>query len=110
MATWSLYVVRMDSGDLYTGIATDVERRFSEHTEAQGKGAKCLRGKGPLTLAYQVPLGSRSLASRAEYALKQWSKSRKEQWLTAALGAEALLFALELEPELQAPEESAPSP
>lgn len=109
MATWSLYLVRMDSGDLYTGIATDVERRFSEHSGTQGKGAKCLRGKGPLELAYQVPIGSRSLASRVEYAFKQWSKPRKEQWLRGAAGVEALLKALEFEPECPAPKESTPS-
>ena len=90
-------------------VATDVERRFSEHSGTQGKGAKCLRGKGPLRLAYQVCIGSRSLALRAEYAFKQWGKPRKEQWLRGAAGVEALLEALELEPDHPLSNESAPS-
>ena len=32
---WFLYLVRTASGALYTGIATDVERRFAEH-QAEG--------------------------------------------------------------------------
>ena len=29
--TWWLYIVETESGKLYTGITTDVNRRFNEH-------------------------------------------------------------------------------
>jgi len=50
MKNWFLYVIRCKHGKLYTGITTDVERRFAEHESNDKKGAKCLRGKTPLTL------------------------------------------------------------
>jgi len=72
--TWFLYLIRCKDGSLYTGITTDVERRFIEHQS--GKGAKYLRGKAPLTLAFQQKVGSRSAALKAEASIKQLSKTR----------------------------------
>lgn len=73
---WQLYMVRCVDGSLYTGIATDVARRFAEHQA--GRGAKYLRGRGPLQLVYQQPAGDRSRALRLELAVKRLSKEEKE--------------------------------
>ncbi|MEL6090058.1 MAG: GIY-YIG nuclease family protein [Plesiomonas shigelloides] len=73
---WWLYMVRMADGRLYTGISTDVARRFSQHVN--GKGARALRGKGPLTLVWQQEVGAHSVALKLEYRLKRWRKARKE--------------------------------
>jgi len=75
---WYLYLVRTASGSLYTGIATDVARRFAEHQAGAPKGARSLRGKGPLTLELQRPVGARSRASRLEWQVKRWPRARKE--------------------------------
>lgn len=75
---WHLYLVRTASGSLYTGITTDVERRFAEHQAGAPKGARSLRGKGPLTLAFQATAGDRSRASKLEWQVKRWPKARKE--------------------------------
>jgi len=75
---WYLYLVRTASGSLYTGIATDVARRFAEHQAGAPKGARSLRGKGPLTLEFQRPVGDRSRASRLEWQVKRWPRARKE--------------------------------
>ncbi len=75
---YSLYILRCADGSLYTGIALDVVRRLQEH-QAGARGAKYLRGRGPLTLAYQAQIGDRSAASRAEYAVKRLPKSDKER-------------------------------
>lgn len=75
---WFLYLVRTDGGALYTGISTDVERRFAEHQAGAPKGARALRGKGPLELVFHSPVGDRSRASRLEWRIKQWPRSRKE--------------------------------
>jgi len=73
---WHLYLVRCANGDLYTGISTDVQRRFNQH--ASNRGAKCLRGKGPLHLAFTCPAGDQSSALRLEHRVKKLSKVDKE--------------------------------
>ncbi|UYA58959.1 UPF0213 protein YhbQ [Pectobacterium sp. F1-1] len=74
---WYLYILRTVSGALYTGITTDVSRRLNEHQT--GKGAKALRGKGELTLAFHCLVGDRSNALKLEHRIKQLSKSQKER-------------------------------
>jgi len=74
---WHLYLLRTLSGMLYTGITTDVERRFAQHQA--GKGAKALRGKGPLQLVFSCCVGDRGQALRLEYRVKQLSKKEKEK-------------------------------
>ncbi len=92
---WHVYLLRCRDGALYTGIATDVDRRLREHQD--GKGAKYLRGKGPLELVFEKAVGDRGLALSVECSIKKLSKAHKEaliegdgtikriiaQWLTA---------------------------
>jgi putative endonuclease len=75
--TWSVYLLRCADGSLYTGIATDVSRRLIEHAEGE-KGAKYLRGRGPLELVFHRQIGDRSLASRIEHRVKRFPKAYKE--------------------------------
>ncbi len=74
---YSLYLLRCADGSLYTGIAVDVEKRIAEH-EKGSRGAKYLRGKGPLRLVFEQHIGNRSIASRVEYRVKQLDRSQKE--------------------------------
>ncbi|MBT8096000.1 MAG: GIY-YIG nuclease family protein [Woeseia sp.] len=74
---WSVYLLRCADGSLYTGIATDVQRRFAEHDSSE-RGAKYLRGRGPLRLELACEVGDRSLASRVEHRIKRLSRNRKE--------------------------------
>lgn len=92
MTLWSLYLIRTADNSLYTGITTDVARRFIEHQS--GKGAKALRGKGELTLAFSAPVGERSLALRMEYRIKQLTKRQKERLVAGDGIFEALLEGL----------------
>ncbi|HAV2160247.1 GIY-YIG nuclease family protein [Enterobacter cloacae] len=89
---WFLYLVRTADNALYTGITTDVARRFLHHQT--GKGAKALRGKGELTLAFSAPVGDRSLALRVEYRIKQLTKRQKERLVTGDGSFEALCESL----------------
>ena len=79
MLDWHLYLVRCHDGSLYTGITTDVARRFAEHQGNGDTGAKYLRGRGPLVLVFQKKLGGRSLALGMESRVKKLSKARKEE-------------------------------
>lgn len=88
--TYSLYIIRCADGSLYTGISTDVARRLQEH-EAGRRGAKYLRGKGPLVLEYEQALGDRSVASRAEFVVKRLDRSGKEQLISGQRALAELL-------------------
>jgi putative endonuclease len=76
--TYSLYILRCADGSLYTGIAVDVAKRLQEHLSGP-RGAKYLRGRAPLTLAFQERIGDRSAASRVERLVKRLPKPAKEQ-------------------------------
>ena len=76
--TWHLYVIRTVGGCLYTGIATDVRRRYQEHATGSPKAAKFLRAHPPRELVFMRRIGSRSLALKVEYRFKQLSKQDKE--------------------------------
>jgi putative endonuclease len=68
---------------LYTGITTNVARRFAAHQGNGDSGAKYLRGRGPLALVFQRKLGSRSLALCVESNVKKLPKARKEELIMA---------------------------
>jgi len=87
MPRWHVYLVRCRDGALYTGIATDVSRRLAEHEQGAGKGAKYLRGKGPLRLVLNKAVGRRGLALRVEARIKRLPKARKEE----LIGQDALI-------------------
>ena len=78
---WFVYIIRTRHQHLYTGVTTDVARRFKEHQDGGLKGAKALRGKGPLVLEFQQVLASKRQALQLEYAIKQLPKDKKEQLL-----------------------------
>ena len=94
-ASWHLYVVRCEDDSLYTGITTDIERRLEEHRSSP-KGAKFLRGRGPLKLAYHCKIGDKGKALQAEYRLKQLPKQLKEEIVTNSPDLARLLRMLEI--------------
>ncbi|MGE3318643.1 MAG: GIY-YIG nuclease family protein [Candidatus Berkiella sp.] len=70
-------MIQTVSGTLYTGVAIDIKKRLQEH-QSGIKGAKYLRGKGPLKLVYQQRLKDKSAALKREYEIKQFTKKEKE--------------------------------
>ncbi|MFC0116601.1 GIY-YIG nuclease family protein [Pseudoalteromonas xiamenensis] len=77
---WSLYIVETATGIWYTGITPDVEMRIAKHES--GKGAKSLRGKGPLKLIFQKVVGSKSEAAILEYKVKRLTKAKKRLYVS----------------------------
>ena len=71
-------MIRCRHGRLYTGITTDVLRRFEEHKSHDKKGSKYLRGKSPLKLVMKKRIGNKSLALKIEAKVKKLSKAKKE--------------------------------
>jgi putative endonuclease len=79
MSDWYLYMIRCRDGSLYTGISTDVARRFDQHREAGNAGSKYLKGRGPLALVFEKKLGNKNLALKVERRVKKLSKAEKEK-------------------------------
>lgn len=82
-ADWVVYLIRNRHNALYCGVTNNLERRFEQHQT--GKGAKALKGKGPLKLVWSFDVGSKSEALKTEYAIKQLPKSRKEKLVSLKL-------------------------
>ena len=76
---WFIYMLKCANGSLYTGISTDVHRRFEEHQSQGEKCAKFLRGKAPLKLMYIEEAEDRSLATQREMAIKKLSRLQKQR-------------------------------
>ena len=72
---WTLYIIETEKGKLYTGITTNLERRFWEH--CAGIGAKYFRSEIPLGIVYTEMHKNRSEASKREYEIKKMSKKMK---------------------------------
>ena len=66
---WQVYIILCKDNSLYTGITTDVQRRFAQHLA--GTGAKYFRGHSPLRLVYLEDGHNRSSASRREAEIKR---------------------------------------
>lgn len=99
MGEWVFYVyiLRCEKNCLYTGITSDVERRFREHCE--GKGAKYTKTHKPLGVEAVWEAANKNEASRLEYRIKALSKDEKEDLifkgekeLILTLGDEKMLF------------------
>jgi len=91
MSEWSIYIIKTRLDTLYTGITTDVERRFKEHSSANKRGARYLKGKGPLVLMWHQVVGTRSEASILECRVKQLHKSQKLQIVSGQLSMSSLI-------------------
>ena len=74
---YSVYLIDCDGRRLYTGIATDVRRRWREHLGLRAGGARFTRAGGRLDLVYQVEAGTRAEAARLEALIKQLGRRRK---------------------------------
>lgn len=74
--SWAVYIVETDNGRLYTGITTDIERRFKEHQSGK-RGARFFRTSQASRICYQETHPDRSSASRREAAIKKLPRKAK---------------------------------
>jgi len=72
-----VYIVKCSDETLYTGIATQLDRRIEEHNSSE-KGAKYTRARRPVELVYSEEYRDRSSASKREYEIKK-KMTRKEK-------------------------------
>lgn len=70
-----VYLLKCKDGSIYTGISTDIERRFKEH--CRGTASKYTKAKGALKIIYTEKCGSRSKALKRECEIKKYKRSEK---------------------------------
>ena len=76
MSQWYVYMIRATDQTLYTGITTNVERRFAEHQSGRA-GAKYFRGRSPEQVVLVESGYDRSSASIREAQIKKLSREQK---------------------------------
>lgn len=84
---WYLYIVECSDGSLYTGIATNTERRVWQHNNKVG--AKSLMGKLPVKLVYQELYNNQTEAAKRERQIKSWHRKYKLRLIEKGLNSKA---------------------
>ncbi|WP_393966260.1 GIY-YIG nuclease family protein [Exiguobacterium sp. S22-S28] len=82
---YAVYIVRCRDGSLYTGYAVDVEKRLATHNA--GQGAKYTRARLPVVLEYTETFTTKSDALKREYAIKQLTRTKKEQLIQEGMAS-----------------------
>lgn len=72
------YMVRCEDNSIYTGITTDLERRFNEHFNKTNKCAKYTMNHQVIKMECAWESKERALASKLEFYIKKLNKSEKE--------------------------------
>ena len=80
--SWSIYIIEASDQTYYTGISTNVERRFEEHLTGK-QGAKFFNGRKPVAVVYREDGHDRSSASRREAEIKKLSRREKGALITS---------------------------
>ena len=81
---WSVYIIIASDHSLYTGITTDIQRRWKQHCLVKSGvkgGARFFRGRSPVLLAYLESGHNRSTASVREAEIKKLSRVKKQALL-----------------------------
>lgn len=73
---WYVYMIECQDGSLYTGVTTNIARRFQEHCSGR-RGARYLRGRRLLGVVYLEKGHDRGSALRRERMLKRLEKKVK---------------------------------
>jgi putative endonuclease len=70
-----IYLLECRDKSIYTGITTDVARRFKEHKD--GKGGRYTRAKQVVKVLYTEKAKTRSQALKREAKIKSWPREKK---------------------------------
>jgi putative endonuclease len=73
--TYVVYLLACRDGSIYTGITTDLKRRFAEHKNK--KGGHYTRSRGVVKILHTEEYPNRSAASKREAEIKNWRRERK---------------------------------
>ncbi|MBR5329079.1 MAG: GIY-YIG nuclease family protein [Firmicutes bacterium] len=74
-----LYIVECEGNTLYTGITTNIENRMKDHKERRPKCAKYTRSHPVKRLVALWKVDTYDHARKAEYAVKQLDRKKKDR-------------------------------
>ncbi len=74
---WYIYLIRCENNSLYTGITTDLKKRFNAHKI--GKGAKYTKIFKPVRIEVAFEVENKSSALKVEIYIKKKAVSQKTQ-------------------------------
>jgi putative endonuclease len=74
---WRVYILKCQDGSFYTGITTDIERRWRQHLS--GRASKYTRSHRPACIYHLSEPMTHSEALRMECRIKQLSHNKKER-------------------------------
>lgn len=77
-----VYLLECKDGSLYTGVTTDVRRRFEEHV--QGTASHFTSAKKAKRMVYSEVQENRSLAQKREAEIKKWTRAKKLAFIRSA--------------------------
>jgi len=80
---WTVYIIRCTDESLYTGVTTDLERRFAEHL-GQARGARYFNGREPKEIVFAEKGHTRSSACQREACIKKLKRNEKLRLIAGA--------------------------
>lgn len=76
-ASYFVYLLKCKDNSIYTGITTDLKRRFAEHKNK--RGGHYTNAHGTVKILYTEHYPNRSMASKREAEIKKWPRKKKVQ-------------------------------
>ncbi len=73
---WYVYIIKCNDGKFYTGITSNLQKRYLEHK--YGKGGKFTRDRKVLELRYFERYKNEKEALKRERQIKGWRHEKKE--------------------------------
>lgn len=74
---WIIYILKLKNEKYYTGITNNIIKRLHKHN--RGEGSKCVYSQLPFFLEAIFAVKNKSLALKAEYAIKQLTHYQKSK-------------------------------
>ena len=76
-----VYIIECNDKSLYTGITTNLDRRFNEHKN--GIGGRYTRSREVVRIVYSEKHADRSSALKREAEIKKWRREKKLKLLVS---------------------------
>ncbi len=83
-ASWHVYILCCADDSLYTGVATDLQRRLAQHNGELAGGSRYTRARRPVELVWSETAADRSSAQQRESQIKKLHRHAK--WALIAAG------------------------
>lgn len=79
------YILRCFDNSLYCGMTSNLDKRVKEHNSKTSKGAKYLRARKSVSLAYFETYPDIKTAMNRELQVKKWTRPKKEALINGDL-------------------------